>query len=149
MYLRSSKKILQHVEDIVHDKTQVHEKSIDLTVDSVYRFTQPGALDFGGSEFEPAATEIIEPQKENSNDDYGWWKLDRGYYKAVFNEHISLDEDMLAIIAPHDHARQAGLLTNTALLAHGDTSILTFQVPEMGCNIKENARIATAYLLYI
>jgi deoxycytidine triphosphate deaminase len=149
MHLRSSKQFSKTIQNFTDQDSQLHNKSFDLTLDSVYSFTKPGSLDFGGSEFEPAATKIIDPKKNNSDDDYGWWKLQGGRYKAVFNERISLDEDMLAIITLHDHARQAGLVACTAFLTHGDTSIFTFVVPDMGCSIKENARLATAYLVYV
>jgi deoxycytidine triphosphate deaminase len=149
MNLYSSNQLVKYIQNITHQDTQLHENSIDLSVDSIYRFTQAGSLDFGGSEFEPADTKIIEPQKANSDDDYGWWKLKSGHYKAVFNEQISLDENRLAIITPHDHARQAGLSANTAFITEGNPSFLTFSIPEGGCDIKENARLATAFILQV
>jgi deoxycytidine triphosphate deaminase len=149
MNLYTSDQLVKYVQNITHQDTQLHEHSIDLSVDSIYRFTRAGSLDFGGSEFKPADTKIIEPQKVNSDDDYGWWKLKSGHYKAVFNEQISLNEDMFAIITPHDHARQAGLSANTALITQDTPSFLTFSIPEGGCDIKENARLAAAFIISI
>lgn len=147
MDLLSSKNIVNHVENIVHEDTQLHTNCIDLTVASVHWLTEAGALDFGGSEFEPAQTKQIEPEKENPDDDYGWWKLNAGRYKAVFNENFSASEDTVALIAPHNHSREAGVVANTQILSAEESSGLIFDVPAVGCNIKENARFATLYLL--
>jgi deoxycytidine triphosphate deaminase len=149
MHSLSANKITEYVTDFVHKDTQLHDKRVDLTAHSIYRYNQAGSLDFGGDEFEPADTQTIEIRKNDPDDEYGWWKLGSGCYKAIFNEKIHVEEDMLAIIALHDHARQAGLMANTALLMKGDTSMLTFEISMAGCNIKENARIATAYLIYV
>ncbi len=149
MHLLSSNQIPDYVTNLVHQETQLHAKRIDLTAHSIFRYARTGSLDFGGDEFEPADTQKIEAKKNDPDDEYGWWKFESGYYKAIFNEKIRLDEDMAAIIALHDHARQAGLLSGTSLLMKGDTSILTFEISVMGCKIKENARIATASLMYV
>lgn len=61
--LTDGKKIIDFVEGILHDDTQVHEKCIDLTVDKVMKVKDKGSLDFGGSEFQPSDTEEITPKK--------------------------------------------------------------------------------------
>lgn len=147
MDLISSKNILNHVKNIVHEDTQLHTNCIDLTVTSVHRLTEAGALDFGGSEFEPAQTEPIDAKKENPDDDYGWWKLDAGRYKAVFNEQITASEEAVAFLAPHPHAREAGVTANTQVLSGDESSNIIFDVPDAGCHIKENARFAALYLM--
>ena len=149
MQLLSSDNILSHVNNVIHEGTQLHEQCIDLTVEAIYRPVRVGALDFGGSEFEPVGTETIQAIKQNNDDDYGWWNLQPGSYQAVFNEEITLNEDALAIISPHSHAVQAGITGSTLAISKGDKQILNFQVPQCGCNIKENARIATLYIMDI
>lgn len=147
MQLLRSDKLKDHVQNIIHDDTQLHETRIDLTVDKVSKLNQAGSLDFGGSEFEPAVTDIIKPRKKNDDDDYGWWNLEAGSYKAQFNEELSLNEKMLAIMNLHYHARQAGIRANSQLIEYSGSLGMVFDVPEVGCNIKENARFASLYLL--
>lgn len=149
MFLLETEELLDHTNNIVHEKTQKQSRHLDLTVSGICRYTGSGSLDFGGSEFEPATTERINPVKQSKNDDYGWWVLKEGTYKAVFNESLSNLEDTLIAITPHSHALQAGILANTLLLSTDedlDTLSLNFRVPLFGCNIKENARFATLHI---
>lgn len=146
MKLLESEEILEQISDIIHEDTQLHDRHLDLTVAEVHRLTESGSLDFGGSEFTPAGTEPINPEKRNPNDDYGWWDLKIDTYKAVFNESIEIADNSIAIITPHSHAEKAGLIINTLFLTSKDDLNdleMYFHVPVAGCKIKENARIAT------
>lgn len=150
MFLLDSDELLEHTSNIIHKDTQKHKLNLDLTVSRVVKFTEAGSLDFGGSEFEPAAGKIIDPVKQSKNDDYGWWILKEGTFKAVFNETLHNLEDMLVAIAPHPHALDAGLVANTQLISvdHDPEELsMNFRVPKAGCNIKENARFATLHIL--
>jgi deoxycytidine triphosphate deaminase len=146
MQLLSSGTIPDHIKNIIHEDTQLHSQRIDLTVKSIQRTAKAGSLDFGGSEFEAAGMETIPAAKRNADDDYGWWKLDAGIYRAQFNEELSMPDNVAAIITPHDHAQDAALLAGTDIVAESGSIGMLFQVPGCGCNIKENARIATALL---
>jgi len=150
MFILQSDELLEHTADIIHQDTQQHKLNLDLTISEIYRLSGPGALDFGGSEFEPAKLERVEPHKRNPDDDYGWWELDAGIYKARFNEHLKNLDDTLVAIASHPHARKAGIIADSCLLNPEDgldTLEMNFQVPNTGCNIKENARFAALYIL--
>lgn len=150
MILLQSEELLEHTESIIHWDTQQHDLHIDLTVDEIRRFSAPGSLDFGGSEFKGAPFKVIEPQKQNPEDDYGWWNLNTGTYQAKFNERIDHLEDAVVVISPHPHARQAGITGGANMLSsEDDLSEITynFHVPDTGCNIKENARFATLFIL--
>lgn len=150
MFLLQSDELLEHASDIIHKETQQHKLNLDLTVSEIFRFTGPGALDFGGGEFEAAKYERLEPTKKNPDDDYGWWNLNTGSYKARFNEHLENLDDTLIAIASHPHVRQAGIIADTCLMTPQDdlqTLEMNFQVPHTGCNIKENARFAVLYIL--
>lgn len=149
MNLLNASQITNQIENIIHQDTQLNENSIDLTVDEIHKLTEAGSLDFGGSEFNPAQTQIVNHQKEDEDDDYGWWKLEKGRYKCLCNETISL-EDSLAFLTLHEHAKKAGLMANTSLIPEKIEELsFNFDVPEIGCNIKENARIATVFLINI
>ena len=150
MILLESDELVQHTEDIIHRDTQQHDLHVDLTVAEIYRFTGSGSLDFGGSEFQPAPSEPIEPVKRNPDDDYSWWELDQGTYQARFNEKAVNLQDALLAVSPHDHAKQAGIIASSSLISFttGDSELsLNFRVPENGCSIKENARFASMHIL--
>ena len=134
----------KQISNIVYEDTQRHNNHIDLTVGEVHRINGAGSLDFGGSEFKPATTEKLKPEKQKPDDDYGWWKLQQGPYKIIFNEELKLNEGHSALISAHPHAREAGIISDSYTISEdnsGDFSI-TVTVSEAGCNIKENARIA-------
>jgi len=150
MILLQSGEITDHLDSIIHQETQEHDNHFDLTVDQIHQFTEGGSLDFGGSEFKAAEKRTLQPQKENGDDDYGWWHLRKGTYQATMNETIKEVEDTIAFLTPHPHAQQAGIIANTNILSsneEGKPVTMNFRVPEAGCNIKENARIAALYLL--
>lgn len=150
MILLQSDELTNHIGSIIHQDTQQHDNHFDLTVDTIHQFTEGGSLDFGGSEFQPAEKRLIDPQKKNADDDYGWWHLRKGTYQATMNETIKEFEDTIALLTPHPHAQQAGIVANTNILssAQEDQAVtINFYVPEAGCNIKENARFLVLYLL--
>jgi hypothetical protein len=132
------------VANLIHEDTQRHDHHLDLTVAEVHRITGAGSLDFGGSEFKPATTEKLNSEKQKADDDYGWWKLQQGPYKIIFNESVDLKEGASALISAHPHARQAGLISDSYLISDNSSGYfsLNVTVSEAGCTIKENARIA-------
>lgn len=149
MNILQSDELSDHLKSIIHKDTQQHDNHFDLTVAEIHQFTEAGSLDFGGSEFQPAQKRILEPQKKNEDDDYGWWHLRRGSYQATMNEQTKDFGDSIALLVPHSHAQQAGIIANTNILSDSEEKKVTmnFRVPEAGCNIKENARFAVLYML--
>jgi hypothetical protein len=150
MILLNSEELINHIGSIIHRDTQQHDNHFDLTVSEIHQFTEAGSLDFGGSEFQAAEQRLISPQKKNEGDDYGWWHLSKGVYQATMNEEITKFEDTIALLAPHNHAQKAGIISNTHILYNkeeGQQLTLNFRVPKAGCNIKENARFAVLYIL--
>ncbi|MDZ7680219.1 MAG: hypothetical protein U5J63_00570 [Fodinibius sp.] len=141
--------ISDHLSGIIHQDTQQHDNHFDLTVSEIYGYTEAGSLDFGGSEFQPAEQRLIESQKKNEDDDYGWWHLRSGSYQAKINEKVADLNGSVALLSLHSHARQSGILGNTSLIsaAGNDPLTINFQVPKAGCNIKENARFAVLYIM--
>lgn len=150
MILLQADELVGHIGSIIHQETQQHDNHFDLTVGQVHQLTEAGSLDFGGSEFQAAKKRVIEPQKKDEEDDYGWWHLRRGTYQATMNEEIKEFEDTIAFLGPHSHTQQAGIITDSKLLSsqeEGERVTMNFRVPKHGCNIKENARFAVLYLL--
>ena len=150
MQLIRSNSLADHLTSIIHQDTQEHDEHFDLTVAEVYQFTESGSLDFGGSEFQPAEKRELEAKKKNDDDEYGWWHLRKGTYQVTMNEQLTNLEDGMALVAPHEHVQQSGVLANTNILSDEKEELpitMTIQVPEAGCNIKENARFAVVYIL--
>ncbi|TYP95127.1 hypothetical protein LX73_0422 [Fodinibius salinus] len=150
MHFITSDELTKYIDSFIHQDTQQHEDHFDLTVSSISVLTQKGALDFGGSEFEAAQEETIIPQKRNDDDDYGWWELSEGMYNAVMNEELNTSKQAAPLLSLHPHARKAGLIANTSIIKNNSANKrieITFKVPKSGCSIKENARLATLYLL--
>lgn len=150
MHFITSNELAQHIDSFIHQDTQQHENHFDLTVSGISILSKKGALDFGGSEFREAQKETIPSQKRNENDDYGWWELSEGIYNAVMNEELNTPKQTVPLLSLHAHAQEAGLIANTSILNNNsaDNRIeMTFRVPKTGCDIKENARLATLYLL--
>ncbi|MFC2062214.1 dCTP deaminase [Elusimicrobiota bacterium] len=137
-YLTGSE-IISLLENIVYEKTQVHEYSVDITVSEIYRISSGAELDFGGSEFKPAVKEKIEPVKKDTKDKYGWWELDEGYYQFKFNEILTLSDGQRAVIQPHPHLRESGAFHNTLAIEESGSIYMPVAVMEK-TSIKENAR---------
>jgi len=150
MRLLSVDNLINYVNSVIHEDTQKHPNHLDLTVSSIYKIIKPGELDFGGGEFREACTEVIDPVKKDIEDDYGWWNLKVGIYRAVFNEKLmDIDPDITAMITGHIHSEKAGIIVPTQFIStdtQSDTLHTNFHVPDVGVNIKENARFASLYL---
>lgn len=133
----------ERTEGLIHLDTQRAEAGVDLTVDEVHRLTGPGSLDFGGSEFEAAARERLEPELAHPDDDYGWWRLAAGSYLIRFNEAPALEEDETGLVFPLDRLGQAGA-SHDAFLVRGrqDPLETLLRVGEAGCRLKENCRVS-------
>jgi hypothetical protein len=142
--VKEGKEILKNVKNVVHEKTQVHKTSIDLTVHKVYKIKNRGSLDFGGSEFKKSVLEEIPAEKKSDDDKYGWWKLEQGIYMVEFNEKLIENH---AILQSIPRLIQTGSYLPMQIIEENNKiqSILT--VGPKGVNIKENARIAALYQL--
>lgn len=150
MALSNSNELIESVENIIHQDTQLQEYRLDLTVSEIHEYESSGSLDFGGSEFEPASTNKLDPVKKDDEDSYGWWNLAGGTYLAICNETINAENDVSVIITAHPHAVEAGLMINTIIAANGQSDAalrIPIWVPRVGCKIKENARFASAYIV--
>lgn len=137
-------KVAEMMSDLVHYDTQVHSRGVDLTVDEVYKCTGAAELDFGGSEFNAATLEPIEPVKRNEDDDYGWWNLNQGAYVIKLNEQLADEaKEHPLFIASLEHLSQSGCVLSSLNNPPTEHPInLSFYVGEHGIKIKENARVA-------
>ncbi len=130
----------QFLSGLVHEPTQREGEGFDLTVAEIYEVTDPGRVDFGGGELDPAGLEPHESEKRAPDDDYEWWHLAAGQYLLEHNEAIASTDVRFT------------LQTRDELLARG-ASHPTLHVTELprvplsvggaGLRLKENARVST------
>lgn len=139
----TGERITEVVDGLVHAETQVGERAVVLTADTVERITSMPAFDFGGSEYAEAGTDVVEPVKRDDGDDYGWWELDEGAYVVRLNESVRLPEDLTGVLQGWWRLTANGVQQPTQVL-HGDHPSLhqLIRIPATGARIKENARIS-------
>ena len=132
------------VDDLVYEPTQTDSPGLDLTVDSISRVAEPGRVDFGGGELDPAATEPVTTEKRDPDDDYGWWDLSEGIYLIEYNETLSTPEDVRLVCQTRAAVRARGAFHPTLHL-ESDASLepVPLSVGQGGLKIKENARVST------
>ncbi len=135
--------VADRTESLVHADTQLADHGLDLTVGAIYLLIGPGSLDFGGSEFEDAPREKLEPEPASPDDDYGWWRLEAGAYLAVYNERVRLEAGEVARIESLARLQAAGAshASWTFTGSPDELSSLLF-VASAGCHLKENCRIS-------
>ena len=133
----------ERVQGLVHLDTQRAAAGLDLTVDEVARLTGPGALDFGGSEFEPADLTTLDPELASPGDDYGWWELAAGTYAIRYNEALALDDGQVGIIHPLPRLQRAGASHGSFVVDGAEDPVETLlTVGQGGCRLKENCRVS-------
>ena len=140
--LEEGKEFLNNIKDIIHEETQVHKRSIDLTLSKVYRIENRGNLDFGGNEFKKSELKEITAEKKTEDDKYGWWNLKQGMYIVEFNEELM---GKYAILQSIPRLLQTGCFLPMQIIEKNNKIQSLLNVGPQGVNIKENARIATVY----
>ncbi|WP_226022082.1 dCTP deaminase [Halomicrobium salinisoli] len=129
----------QYVTDVVHEPTQTEGEGFDLTVAEVYEVVDPGRVDFGGGELEPAGTAPHDSAKRDPDDDYEWWHLGEGQYLLEYNE--SLTGDAAVTVQPRTELLERGVSHPT--LRVDELPSVPLSVGGAGIKIKENARVST------
>lgn len=128
-----------YVTDIVHEPTQADGDGFDLTVAEVSEIIEPGRIDFGGGELEPATTVAHDTRKRDPDDDYGWWELGAGQYLLEFNE--SLTGEATVTVQPRTELLERGATHPT--LHVDELPRVPLSVGGAGLKLKENARVST------
>lgn len=144
MELLEGSEITAFLDDIVHEDTQVQPHAFDLTAGQILKPNVAGDLDFGGSEFKPASTLELDAIKRSQDDTYGWWNLTDRTYMIRFNESINDRFEGVGTISPHEHLTASGAsIPTVTILGERNPLELPVHVGPNGCQIKENARVAT------
>lgn len=145
---RDELRVLIEDEDLIsgypHLETQLQPNGFDLTAGEIHTFDGPGRLDFSNDEREIPDSTALTPEKQDPDDEYGWWELDPGVYKVVMNERVDIPTDLAGIGFPRSSLLRMGAYTQNAFWDGGYTGtgafILHVRNPE-GIAIKENARV--------
>ena len=138
----------EQVTDLLHRETQEFEFGVDLSVAEIHRLTGRGSLDFGGSEFRAADAERLDANQRSSDDEYGWWSLEPGTYRIVYNEGVDLDEDEVGLVQPHPRLMLAGAHhPSFAVFGRQETITAILSIGGEGVDIKENSRISRLMIL--
>lgn len=136
----------EYLSETLHGDTQIESSAVSLTAGAIYNPTEPGDLDFGGSEFQLADRDPVPAKKRNEDDDYGWWELPGGNWILELNENITYSGPFSAVLHPHDHLTWNGASHPTLWLSDDEADmrlLVPLTVPDSGINIKENARVST------
>ncbi len=136
-----SQSLLDALDGIVHEPTQTDGPGVDLTLADVFEVADPGRVDFGGGELDPAEMTRVPTEKRDPADDYGWWNLDAGTYLIDYNESLDLDDDRTLTVQTRDEVRVRGAYHPT--LQVSEIRRVPFTVGGAGIRLKENARIST------
>ena len=129
----------EHVTDTVHEPSQSHDGGFDLTVAEVFEVVEPGRVDFGGGELEPAGTVPHRSAKRDADDDYEWWSLGAGQYLLEYNE--SLTGEATVTLRTRQELLERGASHPT--LRVSELPRVPLSVGGAGLKIKANARIST------
>ncbi len=141
--------ILGFISNIIHEKKQVEDYGVFLTIGKVFRFNSSGEIDFGDSEYKRCKIREIKPVKRKEEDKYGWWELPGGEYLIEFNEKLQevLPDAQLVILQPSERITLNGAFHSTKVIEKKGKIRLTLYVGKNGIKIKENARVSKLIVL--
>jgi len=130
----------EYLEDTIYEGKQVADEGVHLTAGQILAPRGAGDTDFGGDEHRASDLQVVHPEKRNEDDDYGWWELDGGHYRVVFNESLQ-DCPVTLLLTANSRILECGCSLASCVPAEGELAT-TLTVPDCGVGIKENARIA-------
>ncbi|MCS7129906.1 MAG: deoxyuridine 5'-triphosphate nucleotidohydrolase [Archaeoglobaceae archaeon] len=124
------------IREFIDLNVQLQPNGFDCTLRSVAKFRSVGKIDFDNRERVLAEIEEIKFKE--------WVFLPSGVYKAMLNEIVKLDEDLMAIAKPRSSLVRCGVDVLTAIWDSGyeGRSEVTLAVHNpFGVWLKKNARI--------
>jgi len=120
-------------------ETQLQPSGFDLSLDSIEEYLGGGAVDFSNKE------RVIGETNKLSPDEKGWFNLEKGVYKVVYNEVVKMPLDVAAIARTRSTLLRNGAEVGTAVWDPGyegrSSSMLTVH-NRFGLRLKKDARIA-------
>jgi deoxycytidine triphosphate deaminase len=146
----SGAEVAGYLRGLIHAKTQVQSKWVDLTAKGIYVLEDSGSLDFGGSELEIAGRRECPKEKRKPEDKYSWWELGEGNYIMELNEIFSLPEGRIGVLQPRPEFLANGASHPTLLISPGEElPLVPIIVGKAGVKIKENARVSRLFIFKV
>lgn len=124
------------IRDFIDLNVQLQPNGFDCTLRAVSKFKGCGKIDFDNSERVLPETEEVEFKD--------WVYLPEGTYRAVLNEVIRLDDDLMAIARPRSSLLRCGANVITAVWDagyEGRSEVAIAVHNPYGIWLKKNARI--------
>ncbi|MEK7273616.1 MAG: deoxyuridine 5'-triphosphate nucleotidohydrolase [Candidatus Desantisbacteria bacterium] len=126
------------VECLIDTETQVQINGVELSLCAVETFVDSGTIGFHNQERILSKTNAINPDSD------GWFLLQRGQYKIIFNEVVNIPKDMMAIARPRSSLLRCGVSVETAVWDSGysgrSEALLLVHNP-YGFRVKKDARL--------
>lgn len=120
------------------EAAMLQPNGLELSLESVYRFAGYGSLPTPGGERVLPDSYAIKPNRE------GWWHLDPGPYRIVYNEYVRIPAHLCALARPRSSVLRMGALIGTALWDSGyegrSESLLVVHNPA-GMRLQQGARV--------
>jgi dUTP pyrophosphatase len=126
------------VEGAIDGQAQLQVNGFELTVARVESFDGAGSIGFSNNDRSLPETVPIQ-----WGDD-GWIFLEKGCYKVIFNEIVSIPKDACAIGLPRSSMLRMGVSVHTAVWDagyRGRSEALLVVYNEAGLYIKKDARV--------
>lgn len=129
----------QLITEYIDLETQLQPSGFDLSLEAIQTMESGGAVDFSNKERVIAETKSLEPDSE------GWYDLDEGCYKLIYNEVVKMPLNVVALARTRSTLLRNGALIGTAVWDPGyqgrSSSLLIVHNP-MGIKLKKDARVA-------
>jgi dUTP pyrophosphatase len=125
-------------EGAIDGQAQLQVNGFELTVARVESFDGAGGIGFSNDDRSLPQTKPLEWGED------GWLFLEKGSYKAIFNEIVSIPKDVCAIGLPRSSLLRMGVSVHTAVWDagyRGRSEALLVVYNEAGFRIKKDARV--------
>ncbi len=126
------------VECLIDTETQVQINGLELSLCAVETFVDKGVIGFHNQERILSKTNAISPDSD------GWFLLQQGQYKIIFNEIVNIPKDMMAIARPRSSLLRCGVSVETAVWDSGysgRSEALLLVHNSYGFQVKKDARL--------
>ena len=126
------------VEGTVDVGEQLQANGLELTAGRVEAFGGPGRIGFSNEDRSLPATRPLPWGPD------GWLFLEKGCYKVLFNEIVSIPKDVCAVGLPRSSLLRMGVSLHTAVWDagyRGRSEALLVVYNEAGFRIKKDARV--------
>lgn len=126
------------VDDAVDVRDQLQVNGLELTVARVEAFEGPGSIGFSNEDRTLPATRPLSWGED------GWLFLEKGCYKVIFNEIVSIPRDVCAVGLPRSSLLRMGVSVHTAVWDagyKGRSEALLVVYNDAGFRIKKDARV--------